>query len=157
KDLALLHVLVLCMGVVLVFLALAMVVQRYLLSFAAVRIDAATLDFLTRRMLALPIGYFQARRTGDIQRRLAGTRQVREFLVQNGVRALTAVVQLVAAVGLMFLYSKVLTLVFLLTVPLYALLMWFSARWLQPIFHALEEAFGKYHSHQIDAIKGVET
>src|SRR5262249_974024 len=40
---------------------------------------------------------------------------------------------------------------------LYALLMVFSARWLRPIFQALEEAFGKYHSHQIDAIKGVET
>jgi ATP-binding cassette subfamily B protein len=157
KDLGLLHVLVLCMVAVLMFLALSMIVQRYLLSWAAVRIDAATLDFLTRRMLALPIGYFQSRRTGDIQRRLAGTRQVREFLVQNGVRALTAVVQLFAALLLMFLYSKLLTLVFLLTAPLYALLMWFSARFLQPIFHALEEAFGKYHSYQIDAIKGVET
>ncbi len=157
KDIGLLHVLVLCMGVVLVFLGLAMIVQRYLLSWAAVRIDAATLDFLTRRMLALPIGYFQSRRTGDIQRRLAGTRQVREFLVQNGVRALTASVQFLAAVLLMFFYSKLLTVVFLLTAPLYAMLMWFSARFLQPIFHTLEEAFGKYHSYQIDAIKGVET
>ena len=60
-------------------------VQRYLLSFTAVRIDAATLDFLTRRLLSLPMSYFNTRRTGDIQRRLAGIRQVREFLVEHGV------------------------------------------------------------------------
>src|SRR5262249_7745279 len=45
----------------------------------------------------------------------------------------------------------------LVTAPLYALLMRFSSRWLRPIFDTLEEAFGKYASHQIDAIKGIET
>jgi membrane fusion protein len=42
------------------------------------------------------MSYFNTRRTGDIQRRLAGVRQVREFLVQHGVNALTAVAQLAA-------------------------------------------------------------
>ena len=59
------------MAAALVFMTVAIVVQRYLLSFSAVRIDAATLDFLTRRLLALPMCYFSARRTGDIQRRLS--------------------------------------------------------------------------------------
>ena len=62
-----------------------------------------------------------------------------------------------AAVALMFVYSPLLGGVFLLTAPLYALLMFFSAHWLRPIFHSLEEAFGRYFSHQIDAIKGIET
>ena len=31
------------------------------------------------------MSYFATRRTGDIERRLAGVRQVREFLVQSGV------------------------------------------------------------------------
>jgi ATP-binding cassette subfamily B protein len=145
------------MGAVLVFILLAMVVQRYLLSFVAVRVDAATLDFLTRKLLALPVGYFQARRTGDIQRRLAGARQVREFLVQSGVQALTALVQAAAAVALMFAYSLTLALVFLAVAPLYALLMAGASRWLRPVFHRLEDAFGHYYSHQTDAIKGVET
>jgi ATP-binding cassette subfamily B protein len=145
------------MAAILVFMTMAMVVQRYLLSFVAVRIDAASLDFLTRSMLALPLSYFQSRRTGDIQRRLAGTRQLREFLVQNGVRALTSVAQIAAAVVLMFIYSPLLTLVFLVTAPLYALLMLFSRRWLRPLFQDLEESFARYHSYQIDAIKGIET
>jgi ATP-binding cassette subfamily B protein len=157
RDVSLLNVLMIVMLAVLGFMTLAMVLQRYLLSFVAVRIDATSLDFLTRKMLALPLLYFQSRRTGDIQRRLAGTRLVRELVVQNGVRALTAITQILAAVTLMFVYSPTLALVFLLTAPLYGLLMFFSRRWLRPLFQDLEEAFGKYHSYQIDAIKGIET
>ncbi len=54
------------------------------------RVDSSTLDFLTRRLLSLPMSYFNTRRTGDIQRRLAGMWQVREFFVEHGVAALTA-------------------------------------------------------------------
>ncbi len=157
QDVGLLRVLMLAMLGVLGFMTVAMVIQRYLLSFAAVHIDSATLDFLTRKLLALPMSYFNARRTGDIQRRLEGLRQAREFLVQNGVSGLTALVQLAAALALMFVYSPLLAGVFLATAPLYALLMRFSAKWLRPIFDSLEEAFGRYRSHQIDAIRGIET
>jgi ATP-binding cassette subfamily B protein len=157
RDVGLLQVLMLSMLAVLAFMTVAMVVQRYLLSFAALHIDSATLDFLTRKLLALPMSYFTTRRTGDIQRRLEGLRQVREFVVQNGVTGLTAVVQLAAAVVLMTFYSPLLAGVFLATAPLYALLMRVSARWLRPLFDSLEESFGRYRSHQIDAIKGIET
>jgi HlyB family type I secretion system ABC transporter len=157
QDVGLLNILIVSMLAVVLFTTGAMIIQRYLLSFVAVRIDAAALDYLTRRMLALPMAYFNSRRTGDIQRRLAGVRQVREFLVQQGVGGLMSLTQLAAALVLMFVYSSVLALVFLVTAPLYAGLMFFSSRWLRPIFNALEEAFGKYSSHQIDAIKGIET
>jgi HlyB family type I secretion system ABC transporter len=157
KDVGLLGMLVGAMGAILVIMTLTMVVQRYLVSFAAVRIDAQALDFLVRKMLALPVSYFLSRRTGDIQRRLEGARRVREFVVQNGVRAVTAAMEILAAIVLMSFYSSFLTLVFLLTAPLYALLMIFSQRWLRPVFNRLEDAFGKYHSQQIDAIKGIET
>ena len=55
----------------------ATLLQRYLLSLVAVRIDTETLDFLTGELLALPMRYFTTRRTGDIERRLPGVRQVR--------------------------------------------------------------------------------
>jgi HlyB family type I secretion system ABC transporter len=157
RDPGLLQILIVSMMAVLGVMVLTMILQRYLLSFVAVRIDAASTDFLTRKLLALPMSYFQTRRTGDIQRRLAGVRQVREFAVQQGLRALTAAVEILAAVTLMIVYSWKLALVFLVTAPLYAGLMYFSVCWLRPIFHNLEDAFGKYASHQIDAIKGVET
>jgi ABC-type bacteriocin/lantibiotic exporter with double-glycine peptidase domain/CRP-like cAMP-binding protein len=157
KDTGLLHVLMAAMGSVLVLMTVALVVQRYLLSLVALRIDAATLDFLTRKLLALPLSYFLTRRTADIQRRLEGVQRVREFLVQSGVRGLTAAAQLVAAIGLMVHYSPLLTLVFLVAAPFYGLVMWFSQRRLRPILHTLLEAVGQAHSCQVDAIKGIET
>ena len=157
RDVGLLNLLIIGMAVALVFMTAAMTIQRYLLSFIAVRIDSSTLDFLTRTLLALPTSYFNTRRTGDIQRRIAGIRQVREFIVQNAVSGLTAVTQLAATLVLMLVYSPMLTFVFLATVPAYALLMKLSVRWLRPTFQSLEEAFGRYGSYQIDAIKGIET
>ena len=157
RDVALLNLLIVAMGAALVFMAAAMAIQRYLLSFIAVRVDSATLDFLTRALLALPTRYFHTRRTGDIQRRLAGVRLVREFVVQNALIGITSVAQVAATLVLMVVYSPLLTLVFVSVTPLYALLMRLSARWLRPTYDTLEQAFAKYASYQIDAIKGIET
>jgi len=157
RDVSLLNLLILGMGVVIGFTMVATVLQRYLLSFTAVRVDSSTLDFLTRRLLSLPMSYFSTRRTGDIQRRLEGIWQVREFLVEHGVAALTASAQLLASLALMFVYNGTLALVFLSTVPIFVLLMRYSTSWLFPLYAELEESHGRYQSFQIDAIKGIET
>ena len=157
QDLPLLNVVVAGMLVALVFMLAGNLLERYMLSFAAVRIDASILDFLTRRMLALPMSYFNTRRTGDIQRRLQGAREVREFVVQNGIGGALAIVQLTAALAIMAAYSLTLLAVFLAVAPVYAGLMAFSRKVLRPLFAQLEESYGRYSSFQIDAIKGIET
>jgi ATP-binding cassette subfamily B protein len=156
KDIGLLKTILLGMVAALFFVQASALAQEYLLSFAAVRLDTAILDFLSRQMLALPMTYFTSRRTGDIQRRLDGARQVREFAVHHGIGALLAIVQLIGAVCLMIVYSPSLTFAFLATMPLYAGLMYFSQKVLRPLFAGVEESQGKYSSHQIDAIKGIE-
>jgi HlyB family type I secretion system ABC transporter len=156
-DLNLLYIVAAAITGVTLAMTGAGLVQRYLLSRIAVRFDVATLDFVTAKLLDLPMSYFNTRRTGDIERRLSGVRDVREFLVQSGVQVLTSVTQLAAALVLMFVYSWTLALVYLATVPLYGALMRFSALRLRPMYDSLEEAFGKYQSAQIDAIRGIET
>ncbi len=156
QDVGLLHVAVVAMLVAGVFMLAANLLQQYLLSFIAVRVDAGLLDFLTRRLLALPMSYFNSRRTGDIQRRLDGARQLRTFMVQHGIGAVLAVIQLVGCVVLMGVYSFTLLGVFAATLPLYVGLMYFSLKVLRPVFADLEESHAKYSSYQIDAIKGIE-
>ena len=157
QDLSLLRLLIVAMGGTMVFIVGSLLAQRYLLSFVAVRIDAAGLDFITRRLLALPMSYFATRRTGDLQRRIEGLRQVRDVMVQHGIAGVTAVAQLAATVALMAAYSPWLTSVFLATAPFYAFLMFVAVRWLRPTFYDLEDAYSRYHSYQVDAIKGIET
>ncbi len=156
KDIGLLRTILLGMGISLLFVQAATLSQQYILAFTAVRLDTAILDFLTRKMLSLPMSYFTSRRTGDIQRRLDGAKQVRQFAVQDGIGAILALVQLTGAILLMMLYSVSLTIAFLATAPLYAGLMFFSFKVLRPMFQSVEESQGKYSSHQIDAIKGIE-
>jgi ATP-binding cassette subfamily B protein len=156
NDLALLNVIVLGIVVSLAFMVISNLAQQYLLSFAAVRIDAAILDYLTRKLLALPLSYFNNRRTGDIQRRLDGARQIRQFAVQQGVGGALSILAGVGSITLMAVYSLKLASVFFVTVPFYAGLMVFSVRFLRPLFADIEESWGRYSSHQIDAIKGIE-
>ena len=156
NDIGLLKTILLGMIGALVFVQLSTLAQEYLLAFAAVRLDTAILDFLSRKMLSLPMTYFTSRRTGDIQRRLDGARQVRQFAVQQGVGALLAMIYLFGALALMAVYSPLLMLAFLATTPLYVVLMIFSVKVLRPLFAGVEESQGKYSSHQIDAIKGIE-
>ncbi len=156
NDFGLLKLILLGMVAALVFVQLFTLAQEYLLAFVAVRLDTAVLDFLSRKLLSLPMSYFNNRRTGDIQRRLEGATQVRQFAVQQGVGALLAVIFLIGALILMAMYSPLLTLAFLATTPLYAGLMILSVKVLRPLYHGVEESQGKYSSHQIDAIKGIE-
>jgi ATP-binding cassette subfamily B protein len=156
NDLALLNVIVAGMVVALLFMVASNLAQQYLLSFAAVRIDSAMLDYLTRRLLALPMSYFNNRRTGDIQRRLDGARQLRQFAVSQGIGGALSIIAAAGAIMLMLLYSVKLAAVFLITTPFYGALMYFSVRLLRPLFADIEESWGKYSSHQIDAIRGIE-
>jgi len=156
NDVGLLRIILIAMAVTVIFVQAASLAQEYLLSFVAVRIDASLLDFLTRQLLSLPLLYFSSRRTGDIQRRLDGARQIRQFMVQHGIGGLLALLTAIGAIALMMAYSPVLGLVFLATVPIYVGLMWFSVRVLRPLFADIEESQGKYASHQVDAIKGIE-
>jgi ATP-binding cassette subfamily B protein len=156
NDMGLLRIILLGMLAAIVFVQLSTLAQEYLLAFAAVRLDTAILDFLSRKLLSLPMTYFSSRRTGDIQRRLEGARQIRQFAVQQGVGAVLALIYLIGALCLMAIYSPLLMLAFLITTPLYGGLMFFSVKVLRPLFAGVEESQGKYSSHQIDAIKGIE-
>jgi ABC-type bacteriocin/lantibiotic exporter with double-glycine peptidase domain len=136
---------------------LCLYLQRRILVGVAVSFDTSTLDFLTARLLDLPMSYFARRRTGDLERRIAGMADVRRLIVQEGIQAATAVLLLVVAIILMITYSVPLALAFIATIPLYAGMMRYSRRRLRPVFAGMEEAHGYYQSRQIDLLKGVET
>jgi ATP-binding cassette subfamily B protein len=131
--------------------------QRYVLARMAVRLDASTLDRIAERMLSLPLGYFQSRKTGDIEGRLTGMRQAREVIVQDLVMGLTALAQVLVAGAMMLLVSPVLGCAFAVSVPLYIAIARLAGRRLRPMLHGLAESFADYHSYQVDAVKGVET
>jgi ABC-type bacteriocin/lantibiotic exporter with double-glycine peptidase domain len=157
-DVGLLTVLVLAMFAALVISVMVTIVQKLLLSRIAVRVDRETLKSLSEALLALPMRYFQARRVGDIGRRLSGLQTVREIAIARGVLCLAAAAQVVVAVIIMGVFSWRLTLVYVLTAaPLYGALMWYAQARVRPTYEGLEVCWGRYQSRQIDSIRGIET
>jgi len=135
----------------------ASLLERLVLVGATTRFDSDTLDFITERLLGLPMSYFASRRIGDIERRLTGVREVRRIVVQQGIQALSAATQVVVGLGIMFALSWKLALAFIAVTPVYLLAMRYSTRRLRPLYASIEESFGRYASDQIDLLKGIET
>ncbi|RNL78772.1 peptidase domain-containing ABC transporter [Nocardioides marmorisolisilvae] len=153
---SLLPVVLLVLGV----LALAMVLtvtQRYVITRAALRIDRASLDHVAGTLLGLPAHYFHTRRTGDIERRLNGLREVRSFFLTRGVGAFVSIFQVVGALIIIGRWDLQLTLLYAAVLPLYLVLMVVSRSKLRPAFQSLEESWGRYKSRQIDTIRGIDT
>ncbi len=144
------------LGLVLAGLAISFVANRVIVK-VTIGFDTHSLDFLTGKLLHLPMSYFARRKIGDLERRISGMRMIRVLLIQDGVTAGTNVLLLVVAIVMMLVYSWVLGLIFLAVLPLYGAVMWYSKTKLRPIFASAEEAHGLYQAHQVDLLKGVET
>jgi ABC-type bacteriocin/lantibiotic exporter with double-glycine peptidase domain len=149
-------VLLIVLGVLGLSAALTLL-QRYVITRSALRIDRASLNQVAGVLLALPVTFFASRRTGDIERRLNGLREVRSFFLTRGVGAFVALFQVAGAFAIMSYWDPRLPAVYVVLIPFYLLLMYYSKRKLRPAFQSLEESWGRYKSRQIDAIRGVET
>ncbi len=156
RDTALLGGIMLTLAAALVLLLAANLARQYILSFVSMRLDVALVDFITRRMLALPVSYFSTRHSGDIQRRLEGARQVRQFAVSRGLDGVFSLITVLGSLSLMAFYSPALAGVFVAAALPYAGLMFFSARVLH-LFARVEEGHARYAAQQADAIHGIET
>lgn len=156
-DTNLLNLLVIGLGAVTLASLVATLGQRFLLAWVAIRVDREAMDQVSARMLALPMRYFNARRTGDIMRRFTGMQQIMRLGVQNGVTALTMATQFVVALAFMVAYSVSLTVLYVASLPLFVALTRYANARLKPLNDLLEEAHGRYASRQIDAIRGIET
>ncbi|MBZ9797251.1 type I secretion system permease/ATPase [Mesorhizobium sp. ES1-4] len=131
--------------------------RTYLFAHTTNRIDVELGARLYRHLMALPLAYFQARRAGDSIARVRELENIRNFLTSS---ALTLVVDLaftVVFLGVMVVYSPLLTLVVLSAFPVY---IGISAG-ATPLFRRrLDEKFRCGAENQallVESITGVET
>jgi len=121
------------------------------------RIDVELGARLFRHLSALPVGYFETRRTGDSVARVRELENVRNFLTSS---ALTLVIDLFFTfvfLVVMFYYSPLLTWIVLGSFPFYVGL---SAS-VTPLFHRrLEEKFNRGSENQaflVESVSGMQT
>jgi ATP-binding cassette, subfamily B, bacterial HlyB/CyaB len=119
KGVTTLDVLVLGLVVVVVFESVLNGLRAYVFSHTTSRIDVELGARLFRHLVQLPLAYFQARRVGDSVARVRELENIRSFLTGNALTVLLDVFFSVVFIAVMFFYSVPLTLIVLVSFPLY--------------------------------------
>ena len=96
--------------------------RTYVLNHTTSRIDVELGARLFDHLLRLPLSFFETRATGQTVARVRELETVRAFLTGQGLSAVIDLVFAVIAIGVMFIYSKTLTLIVLLSIPCYLLI-----------------------------------
>jgi ATP-binding cassette, subfamily B, bacterial HlyB/CyaB len=157
RSMSTLDVLIIGLVAIGLFETVLAILRTYLFAHTTNRIDVELGARLFRHLLALPIAYFQVRRVGDSVARVRELENIRNFLTGS---ALTLVIDLsftFVFLGVMFLYSPLLTWIVLASFPFYIGISALAT----PLFRRrLDEKFQRGAQNQaflVESVTGVET
>ncbi|QDL56151.1 type I secretion system permease/ATPase [Rhodoferax aquaticus] len=119
KGMTTLDVLVIGLVVVVVFESVLNALRSYVFSHTTSRIDVELGARLFRHLVQLPLAYFQARRVGDSIARVRELENIRSFLTGNAITVVLDVFFSLVFIAVMLFYSVPLTLIVLVSLPLY--------------------------------------
>ena len=119
RGLTTLDVLVIGLVVVVLFESVLNGLRTYVFSHTTSRIDVELGARLFRHLVQLPLAYFQARRVGDSVARVRELENIRSFLTGNALTLVLDVLFSVVFIARDVAYSVPLTLIVLVSLPLY--------------------------------------
>jgi subfamily B ATP-binding cassette protein HlyB/CyaB len=157
RGLSTLDVLVVGLVVITLFESVLTTLRTYVFSHTTSRIDVELGARLFRHLLQLPLAYFQARRVGDSVARVRELENIRSFLTGNAITLVLDLMFSVIFIAVMLFYSVPLTLIVLISLPLYVGL----SLSLVPILRArLNEKFARGAENQsllVETVTGIQT
>lgn len=121
------------------------------------KIDVELGAKLFRHLLGLPMGYFEARRVGDIAMRVRQLETIREFLTNASLTVLVDPLFTVIFLAVMWMYSVKLFLISILMIPAYFAVAIFITR---PLRARIEEKFERGAANNallVESIGGMQT
>lgn len=119
KGMTTLDVLVIGLVIVVIFESVLNALRSYVFAHTTSRIDVELGARLFRHLVQLPLAYFQARRVGDSVARVRELENIRSFLTGNALTVLLDVFFSLVFIAVMLFYSAQLTLIVLVSLPLY--------------------------------------
>jgi subfamily B ATP-binding cassette protein HlyB/CyaB len=157
NSLSTLDVLALGLAVVLVWETALSGLRNWLFAHSTNRVDAELSARMFRHLMNLPLSYFEARRVGDSVARVRELETIREFLTSNAVTVVIDLFFTIVFFAVMYLYSPLLTLIVLLSLPVYAAI---SVLITPPLRALLDEKFRRGAENQsflVEAVTGIGT
>ncbi|HEX8468323.1 MAG TPA: type I secretion system permease/ATPase [Allosphingosinicella sp.] len=131
--------------------------RNWLFAHSTNRVDAELSARMFRHLLNLPLSYFEARRVGDSIARVRELESIREFLTSNAVTVVIDLFFTIVFFAVMYMYSPMLTLVVLLSIPLYVAVSVFIT---PPLRERLDEKFRRGAENQsflVETVTGIGT
>jgi len=157
KGFTTLDVIAVAFVTVVIFEVTLTTLRSYVFAHTTSRIDVELGAKLFRHLLNLPLAYFQARRVGDSVARVRELENIRSFLTGNAITVVLDLVFSVVFIAVMFVYSKFLTLIVLLSLPCYFII----SLLFTPVLRArLNEKFNRSAENQsflVETISGIDT
>lgn len=131
--------------------------RTYVFAHTTSRMDAILGAQLFRHLVALPIGYFESRPTGQTVARVRELENVRNFVTSSALTLVIDVVFGLAFLAVMAWYSATLTLVVAASIPIYATI----SLALTPVLKArVQEKFQRGAANQsmlVESLGGIQT
>jgi len=142
---------------IMLFESLLSGLRSYVFIHTTSRIDVELGSGLFRHLINLPLAYFQVRRVGDSVARVRELENIRSFLTGNAITLLLDVLFSLVFILVMLCYSGWLTLVVLVSLPLYVLI---SVLITPLLRRRLQESFTRGAENQaflVETINGIDT
>ncbi|MBE6837174.1 MAG: type I secretion system permease/ATPase [Ruminococcus sp.] len=157
KSMSTLNVLAIGIGIVYIYELILGLAKNYLFTHTTNRIDVMLSFKLFKHLFALPLKYFEARRVGETVARVRELDSIRNFLTGTPLSSMIDLIFIIVYIVVLFFYSKMLTVIVLCSIPVYAIL----SAIVTPMFKKrLDEKFetgANTQSFLVESITGVQT
>lgn len=157
RTLSTLYVLVIGLFLGYVFEMIIGLAKSYVFTHTTNRIDVMLSDKLFKHLFALPLRYFESRRTGETVARVRELDSIRSFLTGTPLSSLIDLFFIIIYIIILFFYSVPLTFVVIASMPVFAIL----SIIVTPLFkQRLDEKFNagaETQSYLVECITGVQT
>ncbi len=131
--------------------------KTYLMNHTTNKLDAILGTRMFRHLIALPLPYYERRRVGDTLLRVGAVNGIRNFFTGTGLSTILDVTFSFVFIAFMFWYSVPLTLIALITIPLYVI----QNIWAVPIIRqkikAVWRTMAMNNAFLIESITNIET
>ncbi|MEM7725820.1 MAG: peptidase domain-containing ABC transporter [Cyanobacteria bacterium P01_A01_bin.45] len=121
------------------------------------RIDLSLGSEVINHLLRLPLSYFDRRPIGELTTRVGELENIRSFLTGTALTVAMDAVFSVIYILVMAIYSWMLTLVALVTVPLFAILNWLVSPIIRRQLQTKAERNAETHSYLVEVLSGMQT
>jgi ATP-binding cassette subfamily B protein len=140
-----------------IFEAVLTSLRTYLFVDTTNRIDLALGSEITDHLLRLPLTYFERRPVGELATRINELENIRQFLTGTALTVVLDAVFSIIYIIVMVVYSWLLTIVALATVPLFGLLALIVSPIMRQQLRTKAERNAETQSYLVEVLSGIQT